>query len=205
MMGPALALLLLAGGAQSAPPHALLPSDDGPPSTLHANHHAWPRHPRPTAKLPSALLPNDHERVHTEFYCKKTRYDADGKRRGAFGGVWHRGMADSKKGIRFLHKRTGWTDWYVPKKARAEQGVVFMVIPDGTGDYWKIEMDRRKYNKPEAVAKAQSVLKYLQASIERKEKDDRLLSLVQNYPRGKRMRDDEIAKLSRMMSKADPT
>ena len=162
MMWPALALLLLAGGGLSAPTHALVPGDDGPPSVLRTND---AQHPRQHTAI-SALLPNDHERTRVSFWCKKTRYNSgNNKRIGLFGGVWRQGEADSVHGIRFLHKRiqratgTRWTRWYLPTLVHGvpRGGVLEMNVNDGTGDYLRIEMDRLKYNRREAQEMAQLV------------------------------------------------
>ena len=166
MMWPAVALLLLAGGALSAPTHALVPGDDGPPSVLRTN---GAQHPRQHTAI-SALLPNDHERSKVAFFCKKTRYRVDGKRVGVFGGVWRVGQADQTDGVRFFktlsnyRKKKDPSPWYVPEMIWTDSekaprgGVLFMDIPNGRGDYWKIEMDRMKYPRErDALQKAKAV------------------------------------------------
>ena len=166
MMWPAVALLLLAGGALSAPTHALVPGDDGPPSVLRTND---AQHPRQHTAI-SALLPNDHERSKVAFFCKKTRYRVDGKRVGVFGGVWRVGEADTALGVRFfktkrdLVKNKDPSRWYgMPQMLwrdpeKAPLHVLFMDIPNGNGDYWKIEMDRVKYPRErDALEKAKMV------------------------------------------------
>ena len=168
MIWPALALLLLAGGALSAPTHALVPGDDGPPSVLRTND---AQHPRQHTAI-SALLPNDHERrrrVH--FFCKKTRYHYNRKRVGVFGGVWRQGEADSEHGIRF-RLAFKWTRWYKPARVYgAEFGKVAIDIP-GSGnsptrpDYWVLTMDRLKYTKTRAYALSEEVERVLRDSIE---------------------------------------
>ena len=152
----------------SAPTHALVPGDDGPPSVLRTND---AQHPRQHTAI-SALLPNDHERSEVRFFCKKTRYHANGKRVGVFGGVWRRGVADSNWGICFGKREKGsivWTGWYTPASVGrdpANLGVVVVTIPGGNGDYWRIEMDRMKYTEWEARAKAREVAQHLRVSMQ---------------------------------------
>ena len=168
-MWPALALLLLAGGALSAPTHALVPSDDGPPSVLRTND---AQHPRQHTAI-SALLPNDHERQTVSFFCKKTRYHYGGRRVGLFGGVWRKGQANPNHGVRFRNRNKGskWTGWYRPVKVYpANMGAVAMDIPGGNPamrpDYWLIEMDRMKYTESQARALAREVELVLRSSMQ---------------------------------------
>ena len=169
-MWPAVALLLLAGGALGAPTHALVPGDDGPPSVLRTND---AQHPRQHTAI-SALLPNDHERHYETFFCKKTRYHRNGKMVGKlFGGVWRFGQADQVAGVRFFKSQRNFqknkdpSPWYVPENlwSDPEEGnlwTLFMDIPDGSGDYWKIEMDRIQYPRQlDAQQKASDVFDIL--------------------------------------------
>ena len=167
MMWPALALLLLAGGTLGTPTHALVPSDDGPPSVLRTND---AQHPRQHTAI-SALLPNDHERQPVQeeiFFCKKTRYRMSGKRVGVFGGVWRFAMANSREGIRFKRstRSRSWTRWYKLYHVDRPRGNVLNMYPEGgAGDHWKIEMDRMKYNRDDAQDKAETVYVILQSAI----------------------------------------